>query len=114
MSTLQDRRVKNDPKKQRELLTRLEGLLRLPDNQQCADCSSPLPRYASVKLGVFICNGCFGIHRSIGAHVTRVKVVNLDSWLPNEVRGFMGSRRRLSHARNARTARIGFDLLATN
>ncbi|XP_073281544.1 probable ADP-ribosylation factor GTPase-activating protein AGD15 [Primulina huaijiensis] len=63
----------------------LEGLLRLPDNRQCADCLSKAPRWASVNLGVFICMQCSGIHRSLGVHISKVRSTTLDTWLPEQV-----------------------------
>ncbi|KAJ8504025.1 hypothetical protein OPV22_004911 [Ensete ventricosum] len=44
----------------------LEGLLKLPENKECADCKSKGPRWASVNLGIFICMQCSGIHRTMG------------------------------------------------
>eukprot|EP01050_Picozoa_sp_SAG11_P031713 SAG11_NODE_9975_length_865_cov_1.244125_2_plen_108_part_00 len=79
--TLQE--MKSDPVLQKALRARLDGLLRLAPNQKCADCrgsgGAGRTKYASVKLGVFLCNGCYAIHRTVGAHVTRVKVVSASS-----------------------------------
>ncbi|KAL2613127.1 hypothetical protein R1flu_024819 [Riccia fluitans] len=51
----------------------------------CADCKARRPRYASITLGIWLCNRCYGIHRSIGAHITRTKCVGLDTWSPEEL-----------------------------
>ena len=40
----------------------------------------PDPRWASWNLGIFICVRCAGIHRSLGATVSKVRSVNLDAW----------------------------------
>ena len=37
------------------------------------------------QIGSFLCNRCFGLHRAVGAHVTRVKCIGLDAWHPDEV-----------------------------
>ncbi|MBA0573924.1 hypothetical protein Golob_001171, partial [Gossypium lobatum] len=76
----------------------LEGLLKIPENKECADCKSKGPRWASVNLGVFICMQCSGIHRSLGVHIskviflspesgmhTSVRSATLDTWLPEQV-----------------------------
>ncbi|XP_057247246.1 probable ADP-ribosylation factor GTPase-activating protein AGD15 isoform X3 [Beta vulgaris subsp. vulgaris] len=68
----------------------LEGLLKLPQNRECADCRSKGPRWASINLGIFICMQCSGIHRSLGVHISQVRSITLDTWLPEQV-AFMQS-----------------------
>ncbi|URE22406.1 Core-2/I-Branching enzyme [Musa troglodytarum] len=63
----------------------LEGLLKLPENKECADCKSKGPRWASVNLGIFVCMACSGIHRSLGVHISKVRSATLDTWLPEQV-----------------------------
>ncbi|KAL2461852.1 putative ADP-ribosylation factor GTPase-activating protein AGD15 [Abeliophyllum distichum] len=68
----------------------LEGLFKLPENRECADCRSKAPRWASINLGIFICMQCSGIHRSLGVHISKVRSTTLDTWLPEQV-AFMQS-----------------------
>jgi len=51
-----------------------------PGNKSCADCHMPAPTWASLNLGILICIECSGIHRNLGAHVSRVRSVELDEW----------------------------------
>jgi len=63
----------------------LKQLLKLPENEHCADCGALEPQWASVNLGIFLCIVCAGIHRHLGVDITRVKSVNLDSWKDSEI-----------------------------
>ena len=45
---------------------RLKELLKIAENNICADCSDPQPNYASITIGVFLCASCVQIHRKLG------------------------------------------------
>lgn len=65
-----------------KLKQRLKQLLALPQNRVCCDCSMVGPTWASKNLGVFVCLDCAGVHRSMGTHISQVRSVDLDSWVP--------------------------------
>lgn len=64
---------------------RLKDLLLQKDNQLCADCDAPDPKWASANIGVFICLKCSGVHRSLGTHISKVLSITLDEWSDDEV-----------------------------
>ncbi|KAL8507373.1 hypothetical protein ACS0TY_018066 [Phlomoides rotata] len=64
---------------------RLKDLLTQSDNRVCADCGSPDPKWASANIGVFLCLKCCGVHRSLGAHISKVLSVTLDEWSDEEI-----------------------------
>jgi len=54
----------------------------IPGNTVCADCGAPEPVWASINLGIVVCLGCSGIHRSLGSHISKVRSLTLDHWDP--------------------------------
>lgn len=63
--------------------------MRLSGNQECADCGTRGPEWASANHGTMICIDCAGTHRSLGSHVSKVKSLTLDAWKPEEIRLFV-------------------------
>ncbi|KAI7904598.1 uncharacterized protein BX663DRAFT_469486 [Cokeromyces recurvatus] len=63
----------------------LKALLQKTPNKYCADCKKKDARWASWNLGIFICIRCSGIHRSLGVHISKVKSVDLDTWVTDQV-----------------------------
>ncbi|XP_062955369.1 arf-GAP with GTPase, ANK repeat and PH domain-containing protein 3 isoform X2 [Cynocephalus volans] len=51
-------------------------------NSFCIDCDAPSPDWASLNLGALMCIECSGIHRHLGAHLSRVRSLDLDDWPP--------------------------------
>ncbi|XP_019156329.1 PREDICTED: ADP-ribosylation factor GTPase-activating protein AGD12-like isoform X2 [Ipomoea nil] len=68
---------------------RLRDLLVKSENRVCADCGSPDPKWASANIGVFICLKCCGVHRSLGAHISKVLSVTMDEWSDDEIDGII-------------------------
>ncbi|KAG8459775.1 hypothetical protein KFE25_014338 [Diacronema lutheri] len=81
---------KLDRNLQAQLLREIEALIQQqPANSACADCSARLrarSAFCSVTLGIWLCNRCYGVHRSLGTHVSRTKCVGLDAFSREEVR----------------------------
>jgi len=60
--------------------SRLDVIMKDPDNMFCADCSDRAPRWSSVKLGILVCANCAGIHRKLGTHISFVQSLTIDKW----------------------------------
>ena len=43
------------------------------ENGGCADCGNTELTWASINLGLMLCIECSGVHRSLGAHISKVK-----------------------------------------
>jgi hypothetical protein len=63
----------------------LAELLRLPENGRCADCTAQSPNWASWNLGVFICDQCAAVHRSLGPLVSNPRSVASQDWNAEQV-----------------------------
>ncbi|XP_023541161.1 ADP-ribosylation factor GTPase-activating protein AGD12-like isoform X1 [Cucurbita pepo subsp. pepo] len=69
--------------------SRLKDLLLQKDNQLCADCGAPDPKWASANIGVFVCLKCSGVHRNLGTHISKVLSITLDEWTDDEIDAMM-------------------------
>ncbi|OAF69674.1 hypothetical protein A3Q56_02561, partial [Intoshia linei] len=49
-------------------------------NNKCADCGDINPGWASINHGSLICIECSGVHRNLGAHISKVRSIELDQW----------------------------------
>ena len=63
-----------------ETARQLSQLMKIEDNDRCADCLSKCPLWVSLDFGIFICMNCSGGHRALGRNITRVRSVKIDSW----------------------------------
>lgn len=54
----------------------------IPGNEVCAECGAKDPEWAVINQGILICLECSGVHRSLGTHVSKVRSLLLDKWLP--------------------------------
>jgi len=55
-------------------------------NPTCADCGAEKPDWVSINLGVLVCIGCSGIHRSLGSHISKVRSLTLDQLPRSQIR----------------------------
>lgn len=53
------------------------------------NCPNLDPVWADLSFGVFICIDCSGIHRGLGAHISKVKSIQLDQWTEEQVQKLM-------------------------
>eukprot|EP00477_Mikrocytos_mackini_P002003 GAHX01002189.1.p1 GENE.GAHX01002189.1~~GAHX01002189.1.p1 ORF type:complete len:181 (-),score=35.79 GAHX01002189.1:29-571(-) len=58
----------------------MRDLKRIAGNNECAECYSPNPSWASINLGIFVCINCSGIHRSFGTSISKVRSIDMDIW----------------------------------
>jgi len=84
----------DNDKKQKQIINKL---LKKPENKLCADCKNSPPNWASINLGVFICIKCSGIHRKLGAHISKIKSVNLDIWTSDILEKFKKIDNKISN-----------------
>jgi hypothetical protein len=71
---------------EREHLNVLKQLRSEQHNACCADCGRANNNWASVNLGVFLCDRCADVHRALGTHISRVKACSgSDLWGPDEI-----------------------------
>ena len=85
-------------------------VLSIPGNADCADCvtsdkraHSNTPTWGSTNLGTVFCIRCSGVHRSMGAHVSKVLSLNIDAW----------SGEQLMHMRTLGNAAVNAQLEAS-
>lgn len=55
-------------------------------NRKCADCDTPNPSWASVTLGLFLCQACAGQHRGLGCNKSLIKSTLINTWEVEELR----------------------------
>jgi len=63
----------------------------------CDECSQNVyyqGAWTSVKLGLFLCQECAGIHRGLGTHISFVKSVSLDKWNRIHYRNFLEAKKK--------------------
>ncbi|GFY40965.1 centaurin-gamma-1A [Trichonephila inaurata madagascariensis] len=70
----------------------------VPGNSHCVDCDAPNPDWASLNIGALMCIECSGIHRNLGSHISRVRSLDLDEWLPEHVSVMMALGNTLANS----------------
>jgi Arf-GAP/coiled-coil/ANK repeat/PH domain-containing protein len=82
LKQLQEEKRRNDPNSVPDYLKEMQMLS--PDNKLCADCAARNPEWASMTLGVIVCDDCSGVHRQLGTHISRVRSLTIDMWNPEQ------------------------------
>jgi Arf-GAP/coiled-coil/ANK repeat/PH domain-containing protein len=54
-------------------------------NDRCAECGDSDPLWASTNHGILLCIACSGVHRGLGAQVSKVRSLELDYWEPAQI-----------------------------
>lgn len=67
------------------LLTKVKSLH--PSNQRCCDCntSDGTVEWISLNLLCLVCIKCSGVHRSMGAHISKIRSLTLDNFTSKEM-----------------------------
>ena len=60
-------------------------ILSLPGNSICCDCNAQKPKWSSINNGIFLCLKCAGIHRCLGAEVSLIRSLQIDSWTDKQI-----------------------------
>lgn len=61
-------------------LSDMTSITAIPGNDKCMDCGYSRPEWASLGFGILVCLDCAGYHRSLGAHISLVRSLKMDSW----------------------------------
>ena len=50
----------------------------MDENSCCMECGKPDVAWASINLGITLCDECAGLHRQVGVHISKVRSLWLD------------------------------------
>ncbi len=46
------------------------------ENKMCFDCKKPFPKYASINNGIFICEQCADVHKTLGLNISYIRDIH--------------------------------------
>ena len=71
----------------------LIAMSKLPENRECADCTSKNPQWAVYNHGIFVCIKCAGQHRDLGTDISMVRSITIDRWKQHQFDQMVGNAR---------------------
>ena len=66
-------------------------LIKVENNNKCADCDVDNPMWCSVNNGVFLCSVCARRHQTYDKKISYIKSIEADLWGKNELKLIVNS-----------------------
>ena len=57
-----------------------------PSNRLCFDCKLHRVSWASLNNSIFLCSSCVNLHRKLGANVSTVRSLYIDTWTDEQLK----------------------------
>lgn len=63
----------------------IQRIRQMPGNKHCCDCEAEDPEWISLNFGILLCIECCGVHRELGAHLSRTQSLTMDKIDPDNL-----------------------------